>query len=86
MIVCQVSVVRKRHAALYVVNNKRLRVAAGIRAGRSIAYMTNGYLSHAKLAQCFVCKNVIHKTNVMMAGNYAIVVNGNAAAFLSAVL
>ena len=72
--------------AFQVVDLDRLTVAHGHTAGGAVAHMTHGDFSLGEAFQLPVGEDLIDKANSMVGGEKAIVIDYNAAAFLTPVL
>ena len=72
--------------ALQVIDLDRLTVAHGHTAGSAVAHMTHGDLSLWEAFQLPVGENFVDKANAMVGGEKSIVIDHNAAAFLTPVL
>ena len=82
----QVAVVRKRHTAFDVVDHHRLRVLGRVAAGGAVTDVTDGHLPVAERFERVFFKHVVDESRAFVAMNHAVVVDGDAAAFLPAVL
>ena len=82
----EVAVMRESHASLYMVDDDRLRVRSSSASGRAVANVTDRHRAHAELRHRLRGKNVVHKPDILIRSEYAVVVHDNAAAFLPAVL
>ena len=83
----KVAVVADRHGALAVMQNHRLRVGAAALPGSGVTHMTGRHLGAlGQLLQHALGENLADKPQVAVAGKHAVHVQGNAAAFLPAVL
>ena len=82
----QSAVVRQRHAALDVVDHQRLGVEAGVGAHGAVAHVRHGHLSRAQRVQGFGGEDVADQPRALVAVDDAVVVDGDAAALLAAML
>ena len=83
----QVAVVADGHGALAVVQDHGLGVGAAALACGGITHMAGGHLGvMGQIFQHALGKDFAHKTQVAVAGQHAVHVQGDAAAFLAAVL
>ena len=76
---------RDCNIALAVTENQRLGVFAHTLACGGVAHVRAGHRA-VQLRQNLVIKNVIDKSHILVMGYVAVVVHGNTAAFLTAVL
>ena len=84
--VAEVAVVRERQLALLVVDGERLAVAAARRARRAVAHMADGHRADGEAREDFARKDVVDESEILVRGKDAVVVHGDAAALLAAVL
>ena len=83
----QVAVVADGHSALAVVQNHGLGVGAGALAAGGIAHMAGGHLGILRqVSQHARGKYLADQAKIAVAGQHTVHVQGNAAAFLAAVL
>ena len=73
-------------AALDVADDYGLGVLAGAAAGGAVAAVAYGHLTGGQLAHDVLGEHLVHQTHVLVAGDDAVVVDGDAAALLAAVL
>ena len=69
-----------------VVDEHGLSVAAILSAGGAVAAVTHSHAALVQLFQHVAGKDLVDQTNVLVAVNHAVVVDGDAAALLPAVL
>ena len=81
-----IAVVCERHAALDVVHDHGLAVRAGLRAEGAVTRVADGDAALAEVLQHLRGEHVLHQTDVLVIGDHAVVVHGDAAALLAAVL
>ena len=84
--VAQVAVVRERHLPLLVIDGERLAVASACRACRAVAYMTDGNLALGEAGKNLAGKDIVDESEILVRGKDAVIVHGDAAALLPAVL
>ena len=84
--VAEVAVVCERQLALLVVDGERLTVAAARRSRRAVAHMTDGHRALGEAREDFARKDVVDESEILVRGKDAVVVHGDAAALLAAVL
>jgi hypothetical protein len=72
---------RKRHASLHMVDDKRLRVKARVVAGGAVAYMADGHLPLSQAMQHGRCEYFVDKARIPIGVDQAVVVDSYAAAF-----
>ena len=84
--VAEVAVVRERQLALLVVDGERLAVAAARRARRAVAHMADGHRADGEAREDFARKDVVDESEILVRGKDAVVVHGDAAALLAAML
>ena len=82
----EVAVVRQGHAALDVADDYGLGVLAGASAGGAVAAVADGHLAGGQLAHDVLGEHLVDQADVLVAGDDAVVVDGDAAALLAAVL
>ena len=82
----QIAIVRQCHMPFDMVYNDRLRVDAVVRSGCAVADVSDRHLPLAKRFEHFRCKNIVDKPGIFVRAEDAVVVDDNAAAFLTAVL
>ena len=82
----QVAVMAQGHRPLAVVDQHRLGVVAVEGAGGGIAAMAHGQLAPVHLAQHIRAEDIVHQAYILVAGDDAVPVDGNAAALLTPVL
>lgn len=84
--VAEVAVVCERQLALLVIDGERLTVAAARRSRRAVAHMTDGHRALGEAREDFARKDVVDESEILVRGKDAVVVHGDAAALLAAVL
>ena len=82
----EVAVMAQGQSTFEVVDEHGLSVAAILGAGGAVAAVTHGHAALVQLFQHVAGKDLVDQTNVLVAVNHAVVVDGDAAALLSAVL
>ena len=84
--VAQVAIVGNRQLALQMIYLNGLAVAHSHAAGGTIADMTDGDLPIRKILHFLMGKDFIDKADSMVGGEHAVVIDNDAAAFLTTVL
>ena len=83
----QVAVVADGHGALAVMQQHGLCIGPGAAAGGGVAHMAGGHLGAlGQVLQNPLGEHFTHQTQVPVVGQHAVHIQGNAAAFLAAVL
>ena len=82
----QVSVVCQCNSSLDMIDHNGLCVVAVIGTGGAVADMPDGNLTASETVENIRSKNVVDKTDVLVGGKGALVIDDNAAGFLPAVL
>ena len=82
----EVAVVREGHAALDVADDEGLGVLAALAAGGAVAAVGDGHAPLGQLAEHVLREDLADEARVRVAGDDAVVVHGDAAALLAAVL
>ena len=82
----QVAVVGNGHRTFYMSHNQRLRIGTVIAAGGAVAHMTDGNVPKPQLFHMGLVEYLRHQPKILMIGKHTLVIDYNAAAFLSPVL
>ena len=85
-IVRQIAVMSYRHAALDMVYDHGLTVEPAFIPRRRVPDMPDRHASRTELCQNIFIKNIIYEALIAMRFYYAVIVDGNACALLTAVL
>ena len=84
--VAEISVVCQGELTFLVVYNNGLAVCAVCAAGGAVAHMPHRHAAIGKLVHYRLCKYIIHRAEILVYGENAVIVNYNAAALLPSVL
>ena len=84
--IAEIAVMHKRHFALLVIDLHRLTVSALIAARCAVARMTDRSGAVRKTAEHLRRKYMLHKPQILMRREHAVIIERNAAALLPAVL
>ena len=82
----QISVVRQRHTALYVIYDYRLSIASVAVAGGAVSCVTDRHIAVAQALYHLRRENIVYKTGVFIRCKNSVVVNNYSARLLSAML
>ena len=84
----QVAVVAQRHGAAAMPDDHGLGVGADAGAGGGVAHMAGGHVCRGggQACQHLRGEHLVYKTQIPVAGDHAVIVDGNTAALLPAVL
>ena len=81
-----IAVVRQRHAALDMIHDDRLRVAAVIAACCAVAHMSDRHIPLAKLCQDLRGKHIVDQSGIFIGLKDAVIVDHNPTGLLPAML
>ena len=82
----EVAVMAQSQGALEVIDQQGLGIAAALGAGGAVAAVAHGHAALMELFQHITGKNLVDQTHVLVAVDHAVVVDGDAAALLPAML
>ena len=82
----QVSVVRESHAALVMIDQKRLDISDIVRAGGRVTDVPHRDVSVSQRMQTLTRKDLAYKADIPAGDQHTVIVQNNAGALLTAVL
>ena len=84
--IAEIAVMHQRHFALLMIDLHRLTVAALVAAGCSVAGMADCHRTVRKAGEHLRRKDMIDQTEILVCGEYAVIVDRDAGSLLTAVL